>query len=240
MRALSKLLKLTPVRAVRGLCTFETNNDITHRQQNAGTGFTLLQRHATSPVFNRLEPLLTHSSPFGPDLARICGVAAVPTASSLTHLVRKTVLQASTIELRLDWLHSDQERQKFLRWLTRTRFPGITFIATCRRRIGGGEFAGDAGAELHWLIEAAAAGCEWCDLEVETLRELPRQSIKGYAVPKKILLSIHDFRKTPPLPKLAKVARPGEVDAIKVAAMSRSIADSVRLLKLARSSQALM
>ncbi len=175
--------------------------------------------------------------PFGEGLSRICGVAAAPSARELADLVRRAVKETPTVELRLDWLRTDFERKKFLGWLKRGKWKSITFLATCRRRIGGGELAGDAGAELYWLMKAREAGCQWCDLEVETLRELPEQSVRGFDVPQKVLLSIHDFRRTPVLPKRLMVPGRGEGDALKIAAMAQTIADSVRLLKSAKNSR---
>ena len=175
--------------------------------------------------------------PFGKGLGRICGVAAAASDRELRVLLRQALRYTRTVELRLDWLRSDQERQKFLTWLRRFHAKGAVLVATCRRRIGGGEFAGDAGAELYWLMKARRAGCQWCDLEVETLRELPGKSVEGYAIPPKVMLSVHDFRRTPKLPKKLSVPRQGGVDAIKVAAMSRTIGDSVRLLGVLRHSR---
>ncbi len=139
--------------------------------------------------------------PFGDGLNRICGVAAAPTARELARLVRLAVKETPTVELRLDWLQTDSERERFLGWLKRGQWKGITFLATCRRRVGGGELVGDFEAELYWLMKAREAGCQWCDLEVETLRELPEQSVRGFSVPEKVLLSMHDFRRTPALPR---------------------------------------
>jgi 3-dehydroquinate dehydratase/shikimate dehydrogenase len=175
--------------------------------------------------------------PFGKGLGRVCGVAAAATARELRGLVRQALRYTRTVELRLDWLRSDLERQKFLTWLKGFHAKGAVFVATCRRRVGGGEFIGDAGAELYWLMKARQAGCQWCDLEVETLRELPGKSVEGYAIPPKVMLSMHDFRRTPKLPSKFSVPRQGGVDAIKMAAMSRTIWDSVRLLKVLRNSR---
>src|SRR5208283_4370050 len=175
--------------------------------------------------------------PFGNGAGRICGVAAAATARELRVLLRQALRHTRTVELRLDWLRSDREREKFLSWLKGSRPKGAVFVATCRRRIGGGEFAGDAGAELYWLMKAGQAGCQWCDLELETLRELPGKSVKGYAIPPKVMLSVHDFRRTPKLPRRLSVPPHGGVDAIKMAAMSRTIGDSVRLLKVLRHSR---
>jgi 3-dehydroquinate dehydratase/shikimate dehydrogenase len=167
-------------------------------------------------------------------------VAAAATASELQALLRKALRFTRTVELRLDWLQTDRERQNFLSWLKRSCPKGAVFVATCRRRIAGGEFAGDAGAELYWLMKAKQAGCQWCDLEVETLRELPGKSVAGCAIPPKVMLSMHDFWRTPKLPNELRVPPRGGVDAIKMAAMSRTIGDSVRLLKMLRHSPQLI
>jgi 3-dehydroquinate dehydratase/shikimate dehydrogenase len=172
-----------------------------------------------------------------PGVGRLCGVAAARTAQELKNLVRKALRLTPTVELRLDWLENDVERDKFLKWLTTTKTARATFLATCRRRLGGGEFSGDAGAELYWLIRAREAGCAWCDLEVETLEELPGKSVRGFAVPENVLLSIHDFQRTPRLPGLGRLPLASGADAIKIAAMSRSIADSARLLGIAQKSK---
>jgi len=174
---------------------------------------------------------------FGDGIARLCGVLAAPTARGMRRLLVLALRETPTAEIRLDWLKNDTERRAFLKWLKAHRSRKAQLIATCRRRVGGGEFAGDAGEELYWLMKAKEAGCAWCDLEVETLRELPGQSVDGYAVPGKVLLSMHDFRRTPALPKKLTVPATGGASAIKVAAMARSVGDSARILQLARRSR---
>ncbi|MGB8323563.1 MAG: shikimate dehydrogenase [Candidatus Acidiferrum sp.] len=173
---------------------------------------------------------------FGDGISRLCGVVAAPTAREMNALAARALKETPTIELRLDWLKNDEERHKLLRWLGAQRNRKAQFIATCRRRVGGGEFAGDAGAELFWLMKAREAGCQWCDLEVETLRELPGKSVRGYSVPGKVLLSYHDFQKTPRLPKKLSLPERAGVDGMKVAGMARTIGDSVRLLRALRRS----
>jgi len=171
---------------------------------------------------------------FGEGVDRICAVVAAQSAHEFRAQVRLALRETRTVELRLDWLVNDGERRKALHWLRRLRWKKAVFLATCRRRIGGGEFAGSAEEELFWLHEAKTAGCVWCDLEVETLRELPGKSVESYDVPRKVLLSIHDFRRTPSLPKRLRIAGRNGVDAVKVAAMSRNLSDSIRVLRLTR------
>jgi 3-dehydroquinate dehydratase / shikimate dehydrogenase len=174
---------------------------------------------------------------FGTGLRRICAVAAASTAAEMAKLVRSGLRQTSTVELRLDWLGSDAERARFLRWLGNGQFGNATFLATCRRREGGGKFPGGVDRELYWLTQAREAGCQWCDLELETLHKLPGKSVRGYPVPPRVMLSLHDFARTPDLPRAMNPPAEAGVDAVKIAAEARSIHDSIRLLRLARNSK---
>ena len=222
---------------MRGLHPSESNNPARAGQEIGRTGFTLLLPHATSRVFNHMPRIPLSPSPFGTRENRICAVAAAETAAEMIRHIRLGLKETRTIELRLDWLRSDAERRKLLDWLGRQSFRDATFIATCRRKIAGGELAGDVQAELFWLMEARRAGCVWCDVEIETERELPDQSIREYAVPPHVLLSMHDFERTPRLPPNVSCPECGEVDAVKIAANARTISDSVRLLQLAKRSR---
>jgi len=174
---------------------------------------------------------------FGKGVGRVCAVAAAAMAAEMSRQVRSALQSARTVEVRLDWLQSDAERARFIRWLKKHRPANATFLATCRRKEGGGKFAGDIARQLYWLSQAHEAGCQWCDVEMETFRELPEGFLRAYPVPSRIMLSIHDFERTPSLPRDIVVARHGQVDAVKIAARAKTIADSVRLLKVARRSR---
>ncbi len=174
---------------------------------------------------------------FGAGVRRICAVVAASTAAEMSKHVLAALRQTRTVELRLDWLRSGAERVRFLAWLKKNKFRDATFLATCRRREGGGKLAGGVDHQLHWLIQAREAGCQWCDVEVETLRKLPGQSIREYPVPQRIMLSLHDFDRTPDLPRTVNPPAHGGVDAVKIAAEARTIHDSIRLLRLARNSK---
>lgn len=174
---------------------------------------------------------------FGKGVGRVCAVAAASTAAEMSRQVRAVARSARTVELRLDWLQSDAERARLIRWLKAHRSAKVSFLVTCRRKEGGGKFAGDIARQLYWLSQAREAGCQWCDVEMETFRELPEGFLRAYPVPSRIMLSIHDFERTPNLPRNILVARHGLVDAVKIAAQANTIADSVRLLKVARRSR---
>lgn len=177
---------------------------------------------------------------FGTGVRRICAVVAASTAGEMSRYVRTALKQTRTVELRLDWLRNDLERTRFLGWLKKSKFRHVTFLVTCRRREGGGKFAGGVERQLYWLVQAREAGCQWCDLEVETLRRLPEQSVREYPVPPRVLLSIHNFERTPAFLRSVKLSDRGQADALKIAAKARTIRDSIRLLRVVRSSKNLV
>jgi 3-dehydroquinate dehydratase/shikimate dehydrogenase len=176
--------------------------------------------------------------PFGTGKSRVCAVAAAAIATEMTRQVRAALRETPTVELRLDWLRSAAERRKFLAWLKRQKFDKpMVLMATCRRTTAGGKFRGGIEEEMYWLRQAKEAGCAWCDIEVETSRELPDKTVRGYGVPTRVLLSVHDFESTPASVRDTEVADHRRVAAVKIAARANTIADSMRLLGLARGSK---
>ena len=171
---------------------------------------------------------------FGKGVDRICAVVAASTVREMAAQLLLAWRETPTVELRLDWLKSDLERRRLLAWVRRHRPRRAVIVATCRRREGGGLFADGVQDELYWLAQAREAGCWWCDLEIETVRKLPRKSIRQYSLPRRIMLSVHDFNGIPSLNAFPAARRLlADADAIKIAAAARTLSDSVRLLRLA-------
>jgi 3-dehydroquinate dehydratase/shikimate dehydrogenase len=110
-----------------------------------------------------------------------------------------------------------------------------TLIATCRRREAGGHFRGSADDEISLLKAAVAAGCRWCDVEIETAEKIGAGELKNALAPARLLISAHDFKRLPQnLPTLVRRLDAFDGDAIKIAVASRSLADVRRLLELVR------
>ena len=167
---------------------------------------------------------------------RICAVIAAPTAKEMARQLRRALRFTRTVELRLDYLRSNLERGYFLGWLDLQR-PRATMIATCRVREAGGRFTGGLAAQSVFLAVAAAVGCRWCDIEMETAARFgTSKHWKRFLNRARVVFSCHDFRGTPG--NLAAIVRRLERwggDAIKIATQCNSIADSLRVLALARS-----
>jgi 3-dehydroquinate dehydratase / shikimate dehydrogenase len=161
-------------------------------------------------------------------------VIAGSTAREMITQVRRAVRSTRTLEIRLDYLRDFRQRTAFLTWLGRRRL-GATLIATCRSRQGGGRFQGSWKSQLEILARAAVAGCRWCDVEIETAKNVSTAHLRAALSPARLLISHHDFQRTPPgLAEIARRLRRRGGDAIKIATQCNSIAESIRVCGLAR------
>ena len=174
----------------------------------------------------------TRRPPFGPD--RICAVVAAPTAAEMIAQIRRALPLTRTIELRLDWLKNQRETAVLLAYVPALRLRA-TLIATCRRREGGGRFTGSIARQLACLMAAGALGCQWCDLEIESASRIDLAKFRRFFPTSRLLVSFHDFKRTPAnLTGIRSRLLATGADAVKIATECRSIADSVRVLNLAR------
>ena len=176
---------------------------------------------------------------FGED--RICGVVAARTAREMWQQLREAVRDTRTVELRLDWLKSEQELQVFLTRLGRTKFGRrVVLIATCRRVDAGGHFSKGVTGQLAVVRRAIPAGCQWIDLEVESVQASAGFTRDLCIAGARRILSFHDFAKTPKKSELARLSRRIErtakaagFEAVKIATRCDSIGESLRVLALA-------
>jgi 3-dehydroquinate dehydratase/shikimate dehydrogenase len=142
-----------------------------------------------------------------------------------------------TVELRLDWLANEDELDRFLARLAKKR-PRATLIATCRRRVAGGNFRGTIAQQLVHLASALRAGCGWYDLEVESSAKCPPELLEVLLGEGRRIASAHFFRRSPNnLRGVAADLRRGGPDAIKIAAQCDSLGRSIEVLRLARGRQ---
>jgi 3-dehydroquinate dehydratase / shikimate dehydrogenase len=167
----------------------------------------------------------------------VCAVVAAQDADSMRAQLGLALRRSRTIELRLDWLSSDREIDRFLRKLETGRAfrRGVTLIATCRRRAAGGRYGGTIAQQLVHLADAIRAGCAWYDLEIESIRQCPPELIELLLGEGRQLASAHFFDRMPKnLSSVAAELRRERPDAIKIAAQCDSLADSRKLLALTR------
>jgi 3-dehydroquinate dehydratase / shikimate dehydrogenase len=164
---------------------------------------------------------------------KICAVAAAFDAESMLRQLEQALAQTRTIELRLDWLTDDREIDRFLCKLARRR-RRATLIATCRRREAGGRYRGAIAKQLFHLAEAIRAGCDWYDLEIETVRRCRPELIDALLGDGRQLRSAHFFRAMPrDLGRVMGDLTRGGPDATKIAAHCDALADARKLLDFA-------
>jgi len=171
-----------------------------------------------------------YKSLFGKD--RICAVVAARTPLEMARQMRKALRFSRTIELRWDWLGKRISTRETWEWLARDPRRKLNMlIATCRPRNAGGHFPGSVHEQLVWLMLAVRIGCRWYDIEHEFASRFDRKWIRGG----QRLVSLHDFRSTPKnLRQIVARLHACDADAVKIATQCNSIADSLRVLALAK------
>jgi 3-dehydroquinate dehydratase/shikimate dehydrogenase len=164
---------------------------------------------------------------------KICAVVAAADAATMHRQLRAALRDARIVELRLDWLSDDAEISRFL---SRLKVPrGTTLIATCRRREAGGQYRGTIARQFAHLMAAISAGCEWYDLEIETVRQCPPGLLETMLAQGRQLTSAHFFDKMPAnLGRVVAELSRGRSDAIKIAAQCDSLRDARKILELSR------
>ena len=136
-------------------------------------------------------------------------------------------------EFRLDYLKEfDDFELKFHQMLVRLRFPQT--VATCRRQEAGGQFAGSVKDQCAILQAAVRAGCQWVDLEVESLHGASKALLRELR-PAKVIVSYHNYKKTPPMGAIHRRFARLPVAAVKVAGHARQLRDNLQILRVLKS-----
>ena len=134
---------------------------------------------------------------------------------------------ADLIELRVDYL----KKVKLALLLENRRKP---FIVTNRRREEGGKYKGEERKRLHVLQEAIDLGADYVDAELATERSILQGLIRNKGRTH-VILSFHDFRRTPSQRELQRLfnqmVRLG-ADVIKIVSFARSWEDNLTILSL--------
>jgi 3-dehydroquinate dehydratase/shikimate dehydrogenase len=141
------------------------------------------------------------------------------------------VRETPFLEFRLDYLEKPllalPKLKEFL--LDHTAATGI---ATCRRAANGGKFGGSVAAEVEVLIQAAEAGFQLADLELESAEALKKADLEklrdtGVA----LIVSYHDFKSTRDLEGIFARIQPFHPEFVKIVSTANSLNDNVTLMR---------
>ncbi len=166
------------------------------------------------------------------NLPRVCVALGFPSVSQLSRAADQEYKDGSSfLEFRLDYLADPVPGIEFIRRFTK-KFADAYILATCRHTEAGGHFRGSVEEQFAVLKDAAEAGAALLDLEIESAERLHAapQLLRNSSV---LIISYHDFEKTPALEPLFRRLRRIPADAYKIAITARKPSDNLRLLHCA-------
>lgn len=133
-------------------------------------------------------------------------------------------------ELRLDYLQDFEQLEMHLhQMLARLHFPQT--LATCRLASAGGMLQGTPTDQVAVLSAAVRAGCQWVDVEIESVERCGAAVLKEFH-PAKVMVSYHDFQRTPPLGAIYRQLARLPVQAVKIATQARSLRDDLQIRRI--------
>jgi 3-dehydroquinate dehydratase/shikimate dehydrogenase len=165
-------------------------------------------------------------------VGKVCIAIQAGSPGELVQRAEVGLKDSRFFEFRLDTLPKPAAALPYLRQFLSERRE-VTAIATCRRKEHGGHFVGTLQAELAILSDAAMAGCQMIDLEVESAEQAkPAQIAKLRSAGAALLISFHDFTRTRSLEQVADRIERLKPDYVKVVSTARSLSDNLAILRL--------
>ena len=164
-------------------------------------------------------------------LPPICVAFGCEKAAELERSARRSAEAGERFfEFRLDSLDDPNSGIAVIRRTAR-RFPRLTILATCRRTPNGGGFGGGLDKQAALLEKAIKAGAALVDLEIENAEAAP-QVAQQLGRQAGVVLSYHDFKKTPPLDSVVRRLTRFPAAIYKIATTAEEPSDSLRILEL--------
>lgn len=173
--------------------------------------------------------------PFPRSLPRICVALGARSVSELNHLAERESRDGGAfLEFRLDYLPHPTDGLAVLQKLKQQN-PEIAILATCRLNQHDGGFKGSIDQQFSILQQAAKTGATGIDIEVESA-ECANEAVQELRKTAPVLISFHDFAKTPALAPVLRRLQRIPADAYKIATTALKPADNHRLFDFIRQS----
>ncbi len=115
----------------------------------------------------------------------------------------------------------------------------IPVVCVCKKPIEKGKFKGTYAQIADLLIKASSYGADYIDIPLNMPKKLNKKIVQK-AKKSRIIIAYHDFKKTPTDAQLRKKVKEMKIrgaDVIKIAAMSKSDSDMIRMIVLAKELQ---
>lgn len=161
-------------------------------------------------------------------MIRICAVVTGKNLAEFLANLRAGQKQTNWVELRADYIKNfKSEDIEKIKTAVKTHS-----IFTCRKKSEGGRFNGSEKDRFRILESASKAGFDYIDIEFSSINKL---KIKNKAKATGIIVSYHDFKKTPSQKQLERILdkmRKTKANVIKIVTKANKEIDSDRLLNL--------
>jgi 3-dehydroquinate dehydratase/shikimate dehydrogenase len=136
------------------------------------------------------------------------------------------------LEFRTDYLPDPAQAIEVIRKFRR-KYPDAVVLATCRRKQNRGGFSGSVANQIAVLKACAETGASIVDVEIETA-ECGETALAGLRETAALIISFHDWEKTPALDPLLRRLQRVRADAYKVVTTARKPTDNLRLMQFVR------
>ena len=163
--------------------------------------------------------------------AKICVSIAPDNVTSIKEQAHRAfILGADYVEIRFDFLEADFLAEA----LQASKDIKDRAIFTLRSSSEGGKFAGSEQNRLQWLATFAELKPMLLDIELDTLKKNDELADFLEEQKSRILVSWHDFEKTPPNDEIADMLSEMMTysNYVKVVTTAKSIEDALRLLEM--------
>lgn len=166
-------------------------------------------------------------------LPRICVALGLSSPDELDHAAEVECKDGNAfLEFRLDYLKDPSAGVDVLRQFLR-KHSDAAVLATCRHAQHHGHFKGSIDQQLAILSDAAAAGATVVDVEIESA-ECAKAAVVGLRKRAPLLISFHDFDRTPALAQVLRRLEKIKADAYKIVTTAVKLSDNTRLIEFAR------
>jgi 3-dehydroquinate dehydratase/shikimate dehydrogenase len=154
--------------------------------------------------------------------AQICVVVREPSTRQAVESATRAEEWADLVEIRADYI---QDLDLGLLLCKKSK----PFIFTLRSKQEGGVYEGSERRRLETILQAAACGADYVDIESSAAWQVILQGVP----PERAILSHHDFEKTPAdLDALVDVMAASGAGILKIAVRAHSLSDNLRIAKL--------
>ncbi len=164
-------------------------------------------------------------------IGKVCVAITGSTPEEMVEKAAAVVKETPFLEFRLDYLAKPAAAFPALKAFIAAHTE-LTAIATCRLTPHGGKYSGTPALELDLLTQAAQAGFQIVDLELESAEALKHAALQALReTGTALMVSYHNFKETKDLDAVYQRMLPFTPDFVKIVPTAKTLADNVSLMR---------